>query len=340
MEQVKLLSITVVLTGLIWAGADSLVNEQVTLSLPVDVAPAPGAPDLIVELEQPGDLYEVVVSGPRKLVEDLTQRFQRARLRIADRPTGKAAVTLDRVMVKQALAEQWKDFRKLTVLSVQPNSLPLKIDHWVTRDVDVVLRRFGLSYDVEPQVQPTTVSVRMRESVLAQMATGQAMQIDIAADVERLLKERPAGESVTLPVQLDARRFGASAELTPASVEVTATVKAQRRTAVIPTVPILVAVSFANLEKPYSAVSRDGSPLTLVTQAITVTGPIEEVSRLERGATRVYGIIHLKQEDLERADSLRLMTPDYHLPQGIVLTETPAPIEFKLVPIAAAGIEP
>jgi len=340
MEQVKLLSVTVALTMLIWVGADSLVNEQVTLNLPFDVAPVGGAQNVIVENANPGEVYEIVVSGPRKLVEDLPARLERARLRLSDRPTGEASITLDRPTVKLALTEQWKEFRKLTVLSVQPTALTIRFDHWITRDVDLVLRRLSLSYDVQPQVQPSFAVVRMRESVFNQMPLGQALQLDIAAEVERILKERPTAESVTIPVALDGRRFGPGAELRPASVDVTATVKSQRRTAVVPTVPILVAVSFANLDKPYQAVTRDGTPLTLVTQSVTVTGTVEEVARLERGASRMYGVIHLKQEDLERADTLRLITPDYYLPPGVALAETPAPIEFKLVPVTAPQDEP
>jgi hypothetical protein len=87
-------------------------------------------------------------------------------------------------------------------------------------------------------------------------------------------------------------------------------------------------------------VTRDGSTLSLMTQTITVTGPTDEVTRLERGTTRAYGIIHLKEEDLERLDELRLMTPEYRLPSGVSLVENPAPIEFKLIDTTATGKNP
>jgi hypothetical protein len=339
MEQAKLLSITIVLTGLIWAGADSLVNERVTLNLPMEVAPAPGLADLIVDLNQPGELYEIVVSGPRKLVDDLGARIQRIRLRVPDRTPGKAVLNLDRATVKQALTVQWKEFRKLTVLSVQPSNLAINVDRWISRDIEIAIRRLSLAYEVEPQAEPSAATVRIRESVWTQLTAGQDLQLDITDDVERLLKERPPGERVTVRVPLDARRFGSGAELNPAGVEVTAVVKARRKTAVIPTVPILVAVSFANLERPYQAVSRDGTPLTLVTQSVSVVGPIEDINRLERGATRIYGVIHLKQQDLEQVNVLRIMTPDYYLPPGVSIAEPTAPIEFKLVVTESKGDE-
>ena len=331
MEQVKLLSMTALLTVLIWASADSLVNE--TVSITVSFTPVPAAaPDMIITAQPMSKFHEIEISGPRKIVEDLqSQPPLQIRLPITDRPTGTTVIPLDRAMIKRELAEQVRDFGKLTIASVQPETLPVVVDHWVLRDVDLVLNRLTLAYDVEPQLSPATAVVKMHESQLGSFPDRQHLQLDISADVERLLKDRPRGERVTIPLTLDARTFGPGARLTPGTVDATLTLKAQRRTEDIPTVPILFAVSFANLEKPYRAVARDGTPLSLVTRTITVTGPTEEVARLVRGVTRAYGIIQLKEDDLEQVGTLKLMTPEYHLPRGIELTEEPSPIEFKLI---------
>lgn len=339
MEQVKLLSTTIILTLLIWWSADSLVNEAVSVNVTFEAVPEAAATDMLVKVDAPSRPFEMQISGPRRIVEDvLGQAPLHARLRISDRSTGPATIRLDRESLKREMAEQWNEFRELTIVSVNPDSLPVTVDHWITRDVNIVLKRLGLAYDFEPQPKPTSTTVRMRESRLQDLPEGQALQIDVSGEVERLLKEQPAGHSVTvtIPVTPDQRVFGRDARLMPPTVEVTATVKAQRGTASISTVPILVAVSFANLGKPYRAVARDGSPLSLVTQTITVTGPADEVTRLARGATRVYGIIHLKQDDLEQLDVLKLMTPEYHLPPGVELAETPPAIEFRLTNVSAA----
>ncbi len=333
MEQVRLLSMTAILTALIWAAADSLVTEAVSVNVTFDVVPAAGASDMLLEMSTPAKAFEVQISGPRKIVESVRQQAPlHVRFPVSDRlATGPDRIWLDRAVLKRVLAEQVSEFRKLTVVSVRPDTLPITVDHWVTRDVDIVFKRLNLAYDVEPQLSRTSTAVRMRESRLTQLPTGQPLQLDVSADVERLLQEQPAGESVVIPLTLDGRAFGPDAELTPGTLEVTATVKAQRKTAQIPTVPILVAVSFANLEKPYRAVSPDQDPLTLVTQTITVTGPTDEVTRLERGTTRAFGIIHLKEADLEQLGVLKLMTPEYHLPPGIELAADPSPIQFKLI---------
>jgi hypothetical protein len=343
MEQVKLLSITAVLTLLIWASADSLVNETAFLSVSFEPVPASGS-GLLIEAEKPQQVFELQVSGPRKSVEAIrAQAPLNVRLGILERPTGPAVIPLDRAMLKEELVAQWSEFRRVTIVSVRPDTLPVAVDHWVKKDVDLAMKRLTLAYDVEPQLKRPTTTVRMRESYANALPADQPPQIDMAADVDRLLKEQPVGQNVTItvPVTLDGRVFGPDAKATPSTIEVSATVKAQRRTAQIPTVPVLIAVSFANLDKPYRAVARDGSPLSLVTQTITVAGPTDAIARLLGGTTRAYGIIQLKEDDLEQLGVLKLMTPEYQLPKDVELVEPPPPVELKLIdPTVTEGTAP
>ncbi|MGD2109416.1 MAG: hypothetical protein PVI86_08485 [Phycisphaerae bacterium] len=342
MEQVKLLSMTAILTVLIWISADSMVNETVPLSVVLEPVPAPTAPGLLVEPPEPGQVYEVQVAGPRRIVEDIQARPAplHARFKVAERPTGSAEISIDRATLKAELAEQWHEFRNLTVVAVDPPTLAVAVDHRITREVDIVLKTLTLAYDVEPQLSRSTATVRMRESRLAERPAGQPLQIDVAADAERLLHEAPLGERATIHVTLDSTQFGPDAELNPPAVDVTAKLKARRITERVPTVPVLLAVSFANLEKAYRPATRDGSPLALVTQTLAVTGPPDEVTKLVRGTSRAYGVIQLKEEDLEQLGVLKLMTPEYHFPPGIVLAEEPQPIEFKLIKASEAEDSP
>ena len=195
----------------------------------------------------------------------------------------------------------------------------------------VVRGNLSYQFDIEPRLQRNTVAVRMRESALGGQPADQRMQIDVAADIERSLKDQPVGRTVTLSLRLDARRFGPDAELTPSSVEFTTSVRSQRVVERIPTVPVLLAMSFTTLEVPLQAVGRDGTPLTLVTQTITVTGTADEVKRLARGETRAYGVIQIKEADLAQTGVFKLATPEFHLPKGVELVEAPPPIEFQLI---------
>lgn len=331
MMQAKLLSMTAVLSVLIWASADSLVSETVSVPASLEPVPATGTSGMLVESATPVVALEIQVSGPRKLAEKIRDMAPlRIRFPVADRPTGAASIPLDRNTLKRLLAEQWTDFRKLTVVSVRPDALQVVVDHWTTKDVALVLSRQSLPYDVEPQIQPPTVSVRMRESRLDSVREGEQLRIDISAETERLLKEQPTGQSVTVTIALDARAYGTDAQVDPAQVSVTATVKSESTTAQISTVPILIAVSFPNLEKAVRPVGPDGEALTLVAPPIHVKGPTDAIARLQQGTTHARGIIHLKQEYLEKLNTPLLLIPEYHLPPGIELAKEPEPVEFSL----------
>jgi len=329
MERLRLLGMTVVLTVLIWAAADSLVTDVGSVGLSFQVA-APA--NMIVRLNSTEERFELQVSGPRRTVEAVQAHgTYTLRWPVEERASGEATVPLDRPTLKRRLAEQWSEFGKLAVVSIQPETLSMVVDHWVTVEADLVMSRFASQFEIEPRLQRNTVTVKMRESALGGQPADQRMQIDVAPDIERLLKDQPVGRTVTLSLRLDARRFGSDAELTPNTVEFTTSVRSQRVVERIPTVPVLLAMSFTTLEVPLQAVGRDGTPLTLVTQTITVTGVAEEVKRLARGETRAYGVIQIKEEDLAETGVLKLATPDYFLPKGVELEEPPPPIEFQLI---------
>lgn len=339
MEQLKLLGMTIVLTVLIWASADSLVNEVVTVRVTFDVAPAANTNMLVqVNPDNQGQLYEMQVAGPRRAVDAVQDREPlRLRLYIPEHPTGAFDEPLREDMLKRAMVEQWGEFHRLSVLSVRPPSLPVLVDHMLTRDVDITLNRLSLAYDVAPQLKRSNATVRIRESRLRELApSGAVPPLDISTDLERQLRKRVAGEAERVSVALDARIYGPDATLTPDTVEVTATVKADRMTAQIPTVPIKPVISYENLGKPYLAVSQDGAPLTLVTQTIQVTGPTEDVAKLLSGETRAFGFIQLKQADLHELGVLKAWTPEFYLPPNVQLAQEPEPIEFKLIDASQA----
>lgn len=338
-EHIKLLGMTAVLTLLIWAGADSLVTETATIGVMLEPAPATPESEMLVRAETPAMLFELQLLGPRRTVEVAREQAPiRLRWPVADRPTGKAAVTLDRDALEQQLASVSREFQKLSVSAVQPAELPLLVDHMVRRDVEVVAARLALTYEGRPRIEPATVAVRMRESKLTELeAVGQWQVLDVSGEFERLIREKPAGEAVTVLVPLDPRTYGPDAEFSPKAVEVTGAVQSARTQAEIPAVPIRLAMSFSTLRRGYQAVTGDGTELTLVTQTISVAGPAEEIARLVRGDTRAYGVIQLRDTDLAQLGVLRSFVPEFQLPRGVELTRKPDPIEFKLLEVGPGG---
>jgi len=331
MEQIKLLSMTTMLTVLIWAGADSLVNETTMIRVNIELVPPEDDSNMLIEVDTKTHAFELEVSGPRNTINNLiSQAPLKLKLTVADRATGETDIRLDHDTLKQMVVSGGHEFREITIGSIIPDTIHVMIDHIITRQVSITAGQSSLTYDVEPQLQRTTATLSIRESVYLSRGSDAPLQIDLSQEIDRLFKEQPLGKRVTLPVGLNVRPFGPDARVTPKSIDVTAAVETQLVTQQIPTVPILLAVSVANLDKPVRAVTRDGNPLSLMTQTISVIGQREEVDQLIRGETRVYGIIQLKQEDFDALGKLKLVTPDYHLPPGIRLAEQPVPVEFKL----------
>lgn len=338
MEQVKLLSMSALLALLIWTSADALVNETEIVRVEFQPVPEAGTAGLLVVPAEPGKTFEVEVSGPRSIIEEVRgDGALPVRVPVVDRPTGRATVRLDRSLVKQTLIDANSAFRKLAIGAVQPGEIDVIVDHMVTRDIEVVIGRTTLSYETPPRPQPSTVELRLRESVLADWPAGSPFQIDIASDVDAHMRSQTPGTPVRKRYTLDTRPFGPGATIANPDVEVTATVQAERVTEEIRTVPILFAVSFSNLARSLRPVDRDGNDLSLMTQRIEVSGSPADVARLQSGETRVFGVLQLKQEDFESPGTLNLAIPEFHLPPGIDLASDPMPIEFQLVAAQASA---
>jgi len=210
--------------------------------------------------------------------------------------------------------------------------MPANIDHIVTRSLEITARHLTLDYEVAPRLSHTTVELRVRDSVLSKKtADGQSLVVDVSTDIDRYFREKPAGESIQTTINLSERPFGTDASLRPNQLTITATLRVQQKTAEIATVPILLAVSFANFNKPLSPVARDGGPLELVSETISVSGPPDAIAKLLRGDSRAFGIIRLKEDDLRTLEAIKLVTPEFFLPPGVTLAREPKPVEFQLV---------
>lgn len=333
LEELKLLVTAVILALLVWASADSLVNESVVVRLSLEAAPRDDS-DMVVELPPTAraQLYELTVSGPRRVAEEVQGRERYpVRLRIEDRLPGEHSLTLSHEMLMAALVEQWSDFRKLRIVSIEPSSLPLTVDRMIKTELVLAAPVLTLPFESPPQWKLTNVSLRMRQSLLEPIAKdGEKPQLDIGPEIERQMRGKPTGRPVTLTIALDHRPFGPDAELSPSTVDVTATLKSQRESAEFSAVPIRFLVSPSSLSTAYTAVGRDGTPFTLVTRSIRVAGSPEEVARLQRGETRAFGFIQLKENDFQQLGVLRTWTPEYILPPGLELEGTIEAIEFML----------
>ena len=89
MEHVKLISMTAVLTVLIWAAADSLVNESVSVPITLKTVSGGGNADVLVSPAADSESFELQVTGPRKAIARIQELAHiTIRLTIPELPTG------------------------------------------------------------------------------------------------------------------------------------------------------------------------------------------------------------------------------------------------------------
>ena len=333
-EQIKLPALTTVLTLLIWVTANSLVIESASLSVAFEVLPDAGSPDMLVSIDAtaisypPAGTYVVEFTGPRKELEQLKEDLLKIALRIPDRPTGAVDAP-----IRPLLHEQWDRFPTVSIVSVRPATLPLLVDHLVEIAVPVEPRALRLSYDVAPRLHPKQVHATLRERDLRDLEELE-VRIRHELDVEPHLRDKPEGRSVTIDISLGSTLLGKSVTFSPSTVQVTATTKGRMKTAKIGPVPIRADVSFELFGRPYRPVGPDGT--ILLTQSITVIGPVEDVERLERNETGARGLIRIREADFDRPDTIRSVRPDFYLPPRIELAEPAEAIEYKLIPMTPA----
>lgn len=328
MEHVKLLSMTALLTVLIWIVADSLINEPAVLEPDIVLTPAQGVPNLLVERVEDVD-YRVHVVGPRRELDRIeAARPLNIQLEVAEQEDG--VVSLD---LKDLISQQWGDYPRVAVVSVDPPTIRAKIDHWSTVTVPVVPRRFTLDYESPPQIEPSQVTLRMPGSLLRELrAKNPELQLDV--DVEQFLRDHGTGEPIDINIPLDGSAFGAGVTVTPARVRVTATIRLQRVTRQV-LVPLRFVISPGVLGRPEVLVHPNGEPITLLPpHPFTVNGPPEVIRRIESGDIKLEGLIRLKAAHLEEPGVVRVFTPELFIPPGqapgIELAETPGTVEFRV----------
>ncbi|MCH7812408.1 MAG: hypothetical protein IID40_00150 [Planctomycetes bacterium] len=327
MQQVKLISVTAVLTLLIWTTADQLLSETVEVQVTIYATPG-GASGMIVETDPPDqNSFLVRLTGPKRIVDRVRKDGLPAiALPVPDAPNGRYPIDM-----KQALADYPERFKNLRVEAVSPPRVVVVIDHLVTVNMPVFVQRGDLEYEVPPTVEPAEVAVTLRQAALDRIPPGQRR---VVLEVEDLLGDRPRGSPLEIPgAPVLSQVDGIDVQLEPNTVTVRATLREQSTTGTIAAVPIHIAASFDDFSR-FRIETRDGS--TLITRAINVRGPPAAVERLVSGAARVTGVIVLTGDVASLAGDFHELEPVFDLPAGVTLAGPVAPIEFRLVPHTAA----
>jgi hypothetical protein len=327
-EQAKLISVTVVLTLLIWATAHQLVSSTHEIDVTIVPQPVEGSA-LIVRTDPSGlDRFRLTVTGPKRIVDRVREEAQAGQLQplvipVHDSPNGRYPVD-----VRRALSDYRDQLRGLQVERVQPSEVMVVIDHLETVRMPVQIEH-RLDYDVAPQAEPNEVSVTIPQSQLEKLG-----QRRVVLKGDELFRDRPEGQPQEIPgVVLPTRLGGAEVRMEPATVTVRGTLRKQSKTDTIPAVPITFQGSAENLNR-FEVQPREPEPIT---RAITVQGPPAVVDALVDGRRAVSGRVVLTGDLAARAGELVEVSPVFNLPPEVRLAGPVPPIELTLQPRPSLG---
>ena len=327
MQQIKLISVTTVLTLLIWTTADQLLSDEVEIA--VTVLPVPTNARMIVQTDPPEQhTFQTRLRGPKRIVDQVRKDgLKPVSLQVRDLPNGVYPID-----VKKELSDHPEQFRGLRIEAVDPPVVRVVVDHLATVTMPVQVVGGGLEYEVVPTVEPAEVEVTIAERSLAELGpTTRRVFLEVAG----LLSHKPKGEALEIPgVPLTPKVGEVDVRLEPNTVTVFATLREQSKTATIAAVPVHVAASF-DVFSQFRIETRDGS--TLITRAIAVRGPPEAVDRLVSGGTRVVGLIVVTGELAAQPGEYHELEPVFDLPPEVQLAAPVAPVEFRLVRLAGTG---
>ncbi len=324
MEQIKLISVTAVLTVLIWATANQLVSETAEIDVTIHPEPAEGS-GMIVATEPPGlERFRLTVTGPKRVVEQVRDEARSdllgvLRIPVAARPNGQHTVD-----VRDALLDYRDQLRGLRIDRVSPAQVTIVIDHLQTVTMPVVLDGGSLlEFVVPPTADPPEVQVTIPESALARLSS-QRVPLNVA---ELLANADPGEPQEHSGVRLPLKLAGAEVQIEPPVVTVRATVRQKSKTGTIPSVPINVQVSIGTFNRIRIATRDDRD---LVTRSIEVRGPPKVVDDLVAGRIPVTGRIKVTGDLVGEPGEYVELEPVFDLPPGVTLARPVPPVEVRL----------
>ena len=324
MAHFKLIAMSALLTVLVWMSADQLLTESATLQVIIEPVAPVGESYTISPVGDRPQEFQIVLSGPQKAIA-----------RIRETPPSTISVPLETrssgrfsVRVLDVLQENRAQFPGLTVDSATPEHLEVVVDRDIVVSLPIWVDQGTLDYDVEPSVEPDRVQVTISERRFHAIPQERR---HLVLRAEHLLRRKQKGELLSFPVPLEAKVDGVDVKVSPARVDLRATVRELRVTDTIAAVPIRFTGS-VDLWNEFRVDLRNRN--TLLTQPISVRGPAELVARLVAGDLKVTGLIVVNRDDTLDPGRYRARKPVFvGLPTGVELATPDAieSVEFQLV---------
>jgi hypothetical protein len=326
LQQVRNFLVISLVTVLIWllAEAESLRVETVRAEL-LFRAEADSNRFVRVDPEFPGAV-SVRLEGSTARVDDLAAKLRRPLnlvLGMEGIPTepGRHVVDIRSVLRNLPMVRE----TGASVAAVDPNSVTLVIDNFITREVKVRADPPPAGVlDGPAEVSPQTVKLRFPESLAQHVPADLELIVPIEQTSLQNLRE---GQRYPLPNMRpnlpEALRTAEGVRLTPSTVTVSVTVRSRTGTAVLPLVPV-------HLQLPPTEIGLWDITVpdeSRVLNDVPVSGPAEQVEQLKAAKSPPVAFVAISYEELEGAAE-----SGEPLQKEVQFSSVPTALRFDLKP--------
>lgn len=321
--QLKLILTTCLLTSLVWVFADLADRREATISVQLRLVPELHS-DLVAKFIDPeSGRFSVRIRGTNRALQSMGASGTESPLIVdwplpADYPVGPGTHQVPRILTASPY------FAGVVVTDAYPAQANILVDRYVLRELPIRVREGAYAFAAQPQIDPPSVTVRIRESAWKELSV-EARQLQLSLD--NYLRRQPEGRLLSFEVALPTQLAGHPVTADPPAVDVNLTL--QERTSERRIAPVVVKFAVASeLWGSYRPELRDPSMERL---EIVVVGSEDALAQL--AAQDVLGIIDVTSDDVAPQGEFRFKTPVFILPPGIRLKGEPPQVEFMLRPV-------
>lgn len=302
MRNIKTIVLVSLVTALIWvfAEAESVRTEAKVVELSFQAIPGSGR---VVRVAEPTD-----GGSDRDLRAEVTVQGASAALDAADallaRPLvlspgrGLPAELGEHVVTLRDALRTHPDVRRsgVAVVAATPAVIRVVIESLETRPMRVRVVAPAEQIVGVPEPVPSMVRVTAPSSTFRGVPESAEVVARVEESALRSLEPGVLAQMRTVPVEVpDELRGAAPLLLDPPAVDVALTVRSQTETLVLPSVPVQVLISPAELRRWDVTIPEESQFLT----DVRVTGPRERIEQIRAGTLRVVAYVPLTYEDLE-----------------------------------------
>lgn len=297
-----MLIVVTIVTGLIWAFAETETLRQRELAIELSYQPAESAANIEV-LEGPATgvgktvRVEITLEGSVGAVEEIERLFRQP-FPLFGAPGDKTLEPGDQTIDFRSTLRDNPEIRRrgVTIKKVDPPTMLVRVDSIVEREVPLRFDAGSLELESAPEVKPARVKLRLpaRDAASLNENSFATCTLDAAA-ASRLVPGRK--ESLSALRIIPPSPLASSLRVTclPAQADVSLTLRRRTATTTLPSVP--VHIQLAASEQPNWEIKID--PKDQFLTDVRVSGPSDLIKQIEEKKLPVVAILQLSFTELE-----------------------------------------